>query len=70
MDSEINQVIVLLKDNNGKMSMSDCLLGLADFGVDYIRGVDIIDRAVRSRRVDRSGSLISTKWARKENVTK
>jgi hypothetical protein len=42
----------------------------AIIGVDYIRGVDIIDRAVRSRRVDRSGSLISTKWARKENVTK
>jgi hypothetical protein len=45
------------------MSMTDCLLGLADFGVNYIRGVDIIDRAVRSRRIDRSASILSLKWA-------
>lgn len=43
--------------------MTDCLLGLADFGVNYIRGVDIIDRAVRSRRIDRSASILSLKWA-------
>ena len=62
LDSEINQVITLLKDEGGKMTTSDCLLALADFGVDYTRGVDIIDRATRSRRIQRTGDMISLKW--------
>lgn len=62
LDSEINQVITLLKDDGGKMTVPDCLLALADFGVDYIRGVDIIDRAVRSRRIVKTGDLLSLKW--------
>jgi len=37
-------------------------LALADFGVDYTRGVDIIDRATRSRRIQRTGDMISLKW--------
>lgn len=66
LDSEINQVITLLKDEGGKMLMSDCLLALADFGVDYIRGVEIIDRAARSRRIIRGNDTISLKWYKKE----
>jgi hypothetical protein len=62
LDSEINQIITLLKDEEGKMTVPDCLLALADFGVDYIRGVDIIDRAVRSRRIQRTGDMLSLKW--------
>lgn len=62
LDSEINQIITLLKDDGGKMTVPDCLLALADFGVDYIRGVDIIDRAVRSRRLLRTGDLLALKW--------
>jgi hypothetical protein len=42
--------------------MQDCLLSLADFGVDYVRGVEIIDRAVRSRRIQRTGDILSLKW--------
>jgi len=37
MDSEINQLVVLMKDNKGKLLRSDAILGLSDFGVDYIR---------------------------------
>jgi len=62
LDSEINQIITLLKDEGGKMTMQDSLLALADFGVDYIRGVDIIDRAVRSRRILRTGDMLALKW--------
>jgi len=62
LDSEINQIITLLKDEDGKMTITDCLLALADFGVDYIRGVDIIDRAVRSRRIQRTGDVLALKW--------
>jgi len=62
LDSEINQIITLLKDEGGKMTVPDCLLALADFGVDYIRGIDIIDRATRSKRVERTGDLLALKW--------
>lgn len=70
LDSEINQILTLLRDYEGKMTVTSAILELADFGVDYLRGMEIIDRAVRSKRVTRKGDLLSLKWAKKGSKKK
>lgn len=64
MGSDINQVVYVLQDYGGDMTISEMIFELAYFGLDSRTSYKLIMTARDIGRISVSGSTLSTKWAR------
>jgi len=64
MGSDINQVVYVLQDYGGEMSVSEMIYELAFFGLDSRTSYKLITTASSIGRITMRGNTLSTRWAR------
>jgi len=64
MDSEINQVVYILRDYGGQMTTSEMIFELANFGVDSRAAYKLLNSAKSTGRITIQGNIISSRWMR------